>query len=329
MLFVHYINTSKKDSIKYLFKSWQKTCGDCEPLQRAKILFHLKHQNFNESILEDNITCNILVYLNRKKKNYLFNEPYFSYVPIGKEFDNCTDSIAKTLIPSFKKKSVEYLLCELYSNTSDSILIKIRNPLYKTSKIRNNPCNATTKKPMEINKQGLQAALISGIWIPTNDQKILGIHPELGFQAGTKTPEWSIQFSLILKFMKTPTPYYAKRVTTSDSLELTQAFAGAYIGVDLGRTLFTSKHSELMLLSGLGFDAFTALKPNESIEGSGNEDVRSYNLNAGVGYRYYFKNGTHLGVEAKYNIVDYAHTGVTTLKGDFISVRIIYGIIEK
>ena len=319
------IEKSNSDSVNTLFIKWRESCGLCEPLQRAIIIYHLKNRTFNDSILGDSIACNIIKYLDRRHNYYLNNEKHFYYTPIGKEFDKYTESIAEELITKYKKKSVEYLLCELYSNKSDSILIKIKNPRYSNSKISINPCNriymTDISKEMKWN-----CALMSGTWIPTGGITSLGVHPELGFQFGFMKQSYSAQLTLMIKFLKTPNKYYAKRIHSNDSIESTNQFVGPYFGLDLGKIIFVSKKSEVQLLAGLGFDAFTAL---DTVEGSGRyEDIRSYNINLGIGYRYYYKKHSYIGIESKYNIVDYSMTGVTNLKGNFISIRFILGHID-
>ncbi|NVO12163.1 MAG: hypothetical protein HXX16_19550 [Bacteroidales bacterium] len=331
LLFIKRLNESKPDSINEIFRKWKLSCGQCEPLQRAKILYHLKFNTFNDSVLSESISCNIKIFLNRKKQ-YLFKEPeYFSYVPVGKEFDIFSDSIAKTLIHKFKRNSVEYLLCELYSNKSDSILIKIKHPRYQFSTIHNKPCSIHAKKNekiKKINKSGFDIALMSGVWIPTGGLSVLGIHPELGFQGGAKNENYSAQFTLIIKFLNTPNKYLARRVHTNNSVEETNQFVGPYIGLDFGKSIYHTYHSEFQILAGLGFDAFTALNPLKEINNR-YEDVRSYNVNFGFGYRYYFKNKPqYIAIEPKFNIVDYGLNNVTDLKGNFISIRFIYGHID-
>jgi hypothetical protein len=329
---VKYFNESKNDSINSLFTLWHKQFGLCEPLQRAIIIYHLKANTFNDSILGDSISCNIMKYLDRRNNDYFNNERYFSFVPIGKEFDKFTDSVSKIVIHNYKRKSIEHLLCELYSNTSDSILIKVKSPIYKKSKIHNIPCDQHIKRRFKsgfINKEGWGIALMSGIWIPTGEQKILGIHPELGFQSGIKKAGYSAQFTLIIKFLNTPNQYLAKRVHSNDSIVPTNQFVGPYIGMDFGKSIIEFNKSELQFLIGIGFDAFTALDPLSDAY-SRYEDVRSYNINFGLRYNYFFKSQhSYIGIEPKFNFVDYSLTGVTALKGNFISVRFIYAYKDK
>ena len=113
------------------------------------------------------------------------------------------------------------------------------------------------------------------------------VHPELGFQSGIKKAGYSAQFTLIIKFLNTPNQYLAKRVHSNDSIVPTNQFVGPYIGMDFGKSIIEFNKSELQFLIGIGFDAFTALDPLSDAY-SRYEDVRSYNLNFGLRYNYFF-----------------------------------------
>ena len=329
-LFIRYLNNENIDSLNSLFRTWQVSCGMCEPLQRAKIVASLKLNNYSDTVLADSVSCKIMTFLDRKKISYIMNEEYFSYIPIGKKFDRFTDSIAKSLLKNYKKKSIEYLLCEVYGNLSDSILIKIKNPIYSKSKIHKNPCDIhiVSKKNVIAEKPGFTAALMTGIWIPTGGLTKLGVHPEFGFQFGSKKADYSLQFTLIVKFLKSQNTFSARRIHSNDSLENTRVFVGPYVGIDFGKSVYSNNKSEVQLLAGIGFDAFTVLY-GDKIRDLFAEDARSYNINFGLGYKYYLRRRTYGGVELKFNLVDYTLSKTITQKGDFFSIRFIYGFLDN
>ncbi|MBK7174449.1 MAG: hypothetical protein IPH84_14740 [Bacteroidales bacterium] len=51
----------------------------------------------------------------------------------------------------------------------------------------------------------------------------------------------------------------------------------------------------------------------------------TYNINAGVGYRYYLKDNLYLGIRAKYNFVDYTLNHVVDFTGNPITIQFIVG----
>jgi len=328
--FIKYLNDSNRDSLNQLFEQWKQSCGDCEPLQRAKIIYSLKFNCYNDSILDKSIACNIRIFRERKLLNYFNNESYFSYVPVWGQFDRYTDSVAKSTLSIYNRKSIEYLLSEFYGNISDSLLIKIRNPRYTGSKIRYYRCKTNINSrinPHESLQEGVNIGVMTGAWIPTGRLKVLGVHPELGFQGGVTKQNYTAQFTLMIRFLKTPNYFMARRVKTTDSLERANTFVGPYLGLDFSRRIVGDKNIEMLFLGGFGFDAATVLEPSKKDKSY--QDVRSYNINFGMGYRVYLHNHSYLGFEAKYNIVDYTLNGAIDLKGNYISIRFIYGYFEK
>jgi hypothetical protein len=241
-----------------------------------------------------------------------------------------TDSISKILIRHYNIKSIEHLICELYGNIDDSILTKIKNPLYRNSRIARNPCNETSvmvhkkSRIREENKIGFEMALMTGIWIPDKGLSILGTHPEIGYQMGIRDDISSFQFSLIFRVGQAANEYYLKKDHSNDTSIVTKEFCGFYTGIDYGRTVFSFNRSEIQVLLGLGVDFFGPF----AAEFDGKYPL-SYNINCGMGYRFYFKNKTYLGIEPKYNIADYTLNGSTDLRGNYFSIRMVYGYIDN
>jgi len=303
----------------------------CEPLQRAKIIYSLKFKNYSDSVLDNSIACSIKNFKERKRLKYARNEYYFTYIPINGKFDQYTDSLAKAMLVNYDRKSVEHLLCEFYGHVNDSLLIKIKNSRYLLSKIRYSKCEQEIKakvKSGKFNTDGIHIGLMSGIWIPTRELTVLGVHPELGFQSGVRMQNFSAQLVLTIRFLNTQNSFWAKRIHSNDSLYKTNHFYGPYIGVDCGRRLYSFRKSEIHLIYGLGFDASTVLKHIRKNEYRC-EDVRSYNLNFGIGYKHYFKKSSYVGIEAKYNIVDYTLGHHLDFKGNYFSLSLIFGGIFK
>jgi hypothetical protein len=141
---------------------------------------------------------------------------------------------------------------------------------------------------------------------------------------GIKDDINSFQFSLIFRVGPTPDEYYVKSIYSSDSVIATTSFCGFYTGIDYGRTIFSSVRSEIQVLAGVGVDFCSPWDDR-----LGGENSVSYNFNLGMGYRYYFENRTYLGIEPKYNFVDYTLNGATFLKGNYASIRLVYGFIDN
>jgi len=170
-------------------------------------------------------------------------------------------------------------------------------------------------------------ALITGVWIPTGELKIVGSHPELGFQIGTKRKKMNYDVTFIGRFLKSANSYEAYRSKNSPP-ELTDTFFGAHFGFDAGRDIVAMKGHELQLTGGIAFEGFNALEKDKEKD-LDLKAANTYNLSAGLNYRFYISNKYYLGLRAKYNIVDYTLNNVVDYKGDAVSIQLLFGAVDN
>lgn len=332
LYFIRYMDENKTDSAVSLIKYWESKCGMREPLFRAKVLLALKRNEFNDSLFTEGTLNNIFNYQNRmamiKYSNYYSYDDYKSYygfIPPGQEFDKYTQSLARTLKKNYKPETIEYLLAEFYGDNCDTILSKMQTKTYSESGLAKD-----YEKSVEryANMSEMHMSWITGIWIPTGELKKLGNHPELGFQMGAKHKKMNYDITLTFKFLNASNEYYGRHTKTSDTLELTNHFFGGHIGFDVGRDIYAKNSHELQLTGGIAFDGF------DVFEGNVNKDIEAestwtYNLNFGLGYRYYVTNAFYLGLRAKYNIVDYSLNNVVDFTGNPITIQFVIGGVNN
>jgi len=167
-------------------------------------------------------------------------------------------------------------------------------------------------------------AMMIGIWIPTGDLKILGNHIQIGFQSGIKHRKMNYDISIAVNANDAKNNFHARRTNTSDTMELTRQFFGAYLGMEIGRDLFAKNGHEIQLTGGIGAEMLDVLQVNND-KGLKPHYIWSYNFNIGLGYRYYFPNSLYLGMKAKYNITDYSMSKVIDFTGNTITIQFTIG----
>jgi hypothetical protein len=170
-------------------------------------------------------------------------------------------------------------------------------------------------------------ALITGIWIPTGELKIFGVHPEFGWQIGTKRKKMNYDLTVIGRFLKSANNYEAYRSKNSPP-EQTDTFLGGHFSFDVGRDIVAVKGHELQLTSGIAFEGFNALEKDKERD----LDLRAantYNLSVGLNYRFYITSKHYLGLRAKYNIVDYTLNNVVDYKGNAVSIQLLFGAVDN
>jgi len=215
LYFMKYVQENKPDSVISLLDYWTKKCGMREPIFRAQLLYALKQDGLSDSLIREGFINNAFNYKSRMDMvrynnyfNYELYQSYYGYTPPGQEFDNYTRQLAAEMKESYDPYSPEYLICEFYSNNSDTIFSKLQSPEY-----RNNILSTEYYKSVEdlLRVPEYHYSWITGMWIPTGELKELGIHPELGFQVGVKHKKMNYDLTLLVKFARTPDYYYARR----------------------------------------------------------------------------------------------------------------------
>ncbi|KGN79094.1 hypothetical protein HW49_06880 [Porphyromonadaceae bacterium COT-184 OH4590] len=332
LYFVKYMQQNELDSARLLLEYWESKCGMREPIYRAKILLALKENSFKEWSVDEVMLSNIFNYKNRinviKTSNYYQyedNNSYYGFVPIGKGFDRYTQYLANSLINQYQPGQTEYLLAEFYSENNDSIFEKLQTKPYSNSSLA-----IQYKKVVNeyLNMVEGHMSWITGIWIPTGRLSLLGVHPELGFQLGLKHKKMNYDLTLTIRFLNSANYYYGRRSKLDDFVELTNHFFSGYIGLEVGRDIYAKNGHEIQLTGGVAFDGFDVLN-EDKYRNLKSASTYTYNINFGLGYRYYIKNSFYLGLRAKYNIVDYSLNKVINFTGNPITVQFIVGGLEN
>jgi hypothetical protein len=328
-LFVQYYESNQSDSAKIILDYWQQKCGLSEPLQRSKIMYSLWQNQFSDSVYSLDIIeqlNNFKVRESLKKESdkemvYTQYKAFFGYVPVYQNFDKKTTQIFCKLKQQLPPAKLAYHVADFYCSDTDSLYDLLQKKRFRNTKMH----SAYHQQVEELLKMpDAHLAIYSGIWIPDGKASKLGMHPVLGFQLGTKINKYLIDLSVGFKFGDTREPYL---FTYNDSTISTDYFFGAHVGLDMGRELYRNMQHELDLLAGIAFEGFDAINRgvwDEDI--SSQSSVNTYNLNVGLGYRFYFKNMNYLGIQVRYNFIDYTLKNRTALSGNATTLKLLYGI---
>lgn len=181
----------------------------------------------------------------------------------------------------------------------------------------------------ERNSGGITSAFIVGTWMPTKDLKVLGNHPSVGISFGGRTVRDELDFALQFRFVNSKNSYDVLRQNTLYSRD---AYFGGYIGVDYIRYIIHKTGYELGWLAGAGYDGFDITSFSD---GNYNTDylkplsINSFNFNTGLRFNYFFNARGFIGLQSRYNFINYGNKGGTSLRGDAISIDLLFGIAHK
>ncbi len=321
-----YFNEQAFDSLSFVLNKWEEYCGETEPLLRTKILNSIQTNNFSETKYPGDLMEMIFQYTDRieyaNEDNYHiiyeYNKILLGYIPLNSEFDLLTTVWAETLLQEKNLTAPEKALCLLYSNQVEEFWKYLKgNDLKGTEIKRVYDEEVSSIKQMAEGNFGF----LTGIKVPTSNlYETIGIKPIFGFQLGVKYRKIQYDLSIAFRAGKAKEPYLVKY---ADELWETDHYFGGYIGADISYELTRNRKTELDLLTGIALDGFDTVKSDPSNNISG-KSINSLNINFGLGYRFFVKNNNYLGMQVKYNFVNYKNKLGTNLDGDYVSVIFSY-----
>ncbi len=321
-LIPQYYKSGSKDTLNAIIDYWGKHCGNFETIARVRILLAIDDGNFNENIYGDNIIRYLTYYKNFSTTDrgsyYLYSGKFDLFRPDS--LDLFTVSLAKKLLKRTNLTPVERFFLRFYSNDFDGTFAMLKSDDFAGTKIQELYFKEVKRYDVKFISHGNFRV---GAWIPYGNLGHVGTHPLIGFAGGMKYKRLTADLSMAFKFGRSPNVY---QVYVNDSIWNTNYFFGGYMGVDLGFDLLQLKRSSLSLLGGVAFDGFDALKVSDQNSNNNiNKSLNSLNLNFGLGYKYSINKFNYLGLDIKYNFVDYRNPRGTDLSGNVFTVNLVYG----
>ena len=293
-----------------------------EPVLRTKILFDIQEQKFNETSYGNALIKHLVLYQERVEQYGVIDPKIIELYDLNRvdyEYIQFTINWSAILLQQVEPNSMESLFCEFYNNQFGSTFSKIKTSSVDNTFIRY-LYDQELRETLHLADTGF--SLISGFWMPRGRNEILGNHPVAGISGGIKKNEWIGDITFIFRFLEAKNSF---SIIDNGTLRNTKDFFGIYLGIDGGYELFRNMKHEFDVLVGLGYDGIESAK---SLDDDEPIYINSFNYNVGVGYKFYVKkyNINHLGVQLKYNFINYDTKGGSKLSGNSISLRILYRI---
>ena len=324
-LIMKYYKIQDFDSALLVLNDWQTECGASEPITRTRILLALNDHAFDENIYDSTIVDDVLNYIYRMESKtpadlYSGYESYFGNVPIRGDYDYFTQNLADTLLSRGFDTPLELLFCQFYANIVTNPLKAIQtDALYNSTDIKTYYLQRANKCLSYI---GYNINFFTGAWIPTGNASLLGTHPLIGIQGGIKYKKMTYNLTLAFKLGQSANDYV---ILKDGYYDTTNYFLGGYVGLDIDREIYKGRKNEIDLLAGIGYDGFESIKTDNNSDANAGHSINSLNTNFGLGYRHFYKKNHYIGLQAKYNIVNYNNKGGTNLMGDCYTITISIG----
>jgi hypothetical protein len=291
-----------------------------------RILLAIEKDSFTEGLYDSTIIERLVNYHdiphNFKHEN-INTSPDYENDPFNKrEFFLFTQNLAeKILANKTNLNNIESFFLDYYSGVSISLKVLEKEEFngsmiqyYYQDELKKHQRNGFVL--FEFN---------SGIWIPQSNLSILGVHPYLGIGLGGTFKSFFFDFVFNYRFVGSPNYY---EVEFRDSIWNTNTYSGIYLGLDFGYQLFAKNKNSFDIIGGIAFEEFVTI--NVTYPENPVRDVyrlNSLNLNIGLAYKYYFNPRRFLGIDVKYNFVNFKNPGGTDLSGNIITISLKFGIL--
>ena len=306
------------DSLHAAILIWKTSCGNIPEIECTELLLSIDESTFSANNM-DSSTIDLLA-------NYSYAFSHRNMLKNAEEersFYTFSSSWARLLLREKFLDKNEKFICQVLAGEIDNPVKEIRqNPAMYSSFAK------ILQENEEAQRTGFRTnfAFLAGIWIPMGDLSLLGNHPSLGFQFGARDNSNQLDITLQFRFSKSASPYTIER---KNALYESDNYFGGYIGIDYTRYLVNKLNFDLGLLGGIGYDGFDITSSNYDYDYLKPLSIGSFNANGGFKLNYYFTTSFYIGLQARYNVINYVNHGGTSMNGDAFSIDLIVGANKK
>ena len=254
---------------------------------------------------------------------------HFENVP-GEHLKDFIATLSKILLETKELSAVEKFSLHIYANNFEQASQILESDELSGTRIKELYFQEQNTRKQDVY---FHNDWMIGVWIPQGNLNLLGVHPFLGYRLGMKYKKLITDISLGFKFVKSPEIY---QVYKNDVIWDTDYFAGIYFGLDAGHELFRLGKNSIDIIGGIAYENINTLNEKNddccdccSKDNKITYDLNSLNLNIGLGYKYHFKNQRfnhrYLGLDVKYNFVNFKNPNGTNLNGNTFTINLILG----
>ncbi len=350
VLIPRFYEEKKYDSADLISKFVSQNCGLYEPVFSYQVLRRIDandmklnqvfdlylgyNKNQNKSLNETNkLSESVISYLETYKEQYgvtVNNTGYPQYVfEVQQKYYSFIRRLAESLLNKPGLDSMQENLLRFYANPATSDFSRWSQTNYSGSVIHED-------YKQQMKRTSFSYRMQAGLWTPNGNIDILGNHPSIGFGFGPRINKTLIEMHFDIAFIKSPRDY---NIYAYDTVFPTHRFETIYFGFNIDQPIISTRKSEISLLGGTGVDILNIVENTSQDKNTNNAvNLYSFNLNGGLEYRYFYhgldtRNGvlssSYIGLQARFNLINYCNTNGTDLAGQYTLISLVWGGFAK
>lgn len=329
--FKHLYDERKHDSLALLMRMWEAETGMHEALFRAHSLYlisindfpgHLVHHDLLEHAIAWEIRYDLMYSKEKNKDDYFQTHPsYFSFIPIGSEFDQFTINAARRQLTRLPENSLAYAYAKLYAGDTEEFFTMISEGKYSGTALD----EEYRQKLKELYKMPeTHLAINTSAWLPRGNLTAIGYKPSIGVEIGRWFPKFKLDMSFDIRFGKSANSI---DIALTDTIMLAvDNFIGARAALKGSFNIYKKQSSHIDLSFEGGYEWFEMAKSGQDRRG---RSFATPAAGAGVIYRYFFPNRFNIGITANYNMLWFENPGGTALDGSAFTLGLQFGFTEN
>jgi hypothetical protein len=327
--FAKFYSENKKDSIAFVLRLWEAETGMNEALFRANALYLVSEGKFPSHLTQFGLIDYAtaweirynLMFKNERDDFFLTHPEFFSYLPIGSDYDRFTIDASRRLLNRQTVGSLSHSFITLYAGDTKDFFKFIADGLHENDLLGAEyveKCKALMKLPethIELNM---------GAWIPQGNLMNIGNRPSLGVLVGRWYPKFKIDLAFDVRFFETNKSI---DIALTDTIMLEVAnFLGARAAIEGSFSILKVHPYALDIFLGAGYEWIEMVKSPQDRRG---EVFDSPSLTAGLTYRYFFPNRANIGISLGYHMLWLDNPKGTPIDGNAFTVALQIGLVEN
>jgi hypothetical protein len=308
---------------------WESNCGEIEQIYRLRTILDIERRSFNISSIDEATLDNLIVYksLYNKVKDSINSgvELDRDYYNNFDAYFNITQELAKNTISN---NIDEQLLLDFYADDNPSFDNIKKAP--KTSRLRqvyDDFYGIFFNSPIDFLE--FRYLFITGGIDNMDKLSIFGTRPSVGFGLGLQMKRHILDAILDVRIGPADQEY---STVYNGELLITNNYTSFYAGAEYTYNFYSNRRFHIGISGGLGYERITAYSPNddELEEEEDSKNLPSFNRNIGLVMEHeYGRKGFFFGIQLRYHWADYNNSGGTTLDGNYLNLRLIWGKKEN
>lgn len=314
------------DSLRKAIGIWENACGDIPQIRITNILLSMEEKTFRVGALDSSVITLMEEYAERFNN---YSKYPNSYSDAQNRFYKFASAWAGLLLGQKNLDSNETFICKVLTGEMAAPVKEIKGSSAAYPELA---ALVGHNETAERDAVRINLTFSTGVWIPTGNLSLLGVKPSVGFQVGVRNRHHQVDFTTQIRFINSEESYIVKR---NNELIERWNYLGWYIGLDYNYYFVSAKKVDFGIVAGIGYDGFDITGSTYyydyyyAYDYLSPHSIGSFNANGGLRFNYYVGPRFYLGLQGRYNWINYGNPGGTNMNGDGYSIDLIFGFNHK